>query len=86
MEQNNPADRDGFFLPRAQYQGESTPQNLVFNAKLQEFGQKVSYISALETSGKISPDEAYRSIKALWKQFKNSTKELGINSDPPEGA
>jgi hypothetical protein len=84
LEQDNPVDRDGFFLPRAQYHGQLTPQNLVFNANLQEFSQKVSYISALETSGKISPDEAYRNIKALWKQFKSSTKELGINRNPPE--
>ena len=84
LEQDNQADRNSFFNPRAKYHGRLTPQNLVFNTNFQEFSQKVTYISALETSGKISPDEAYRNIKALWKQFKSSTTGLGICNHKPE--
>jgi len=84
MENPNQADRDSFFLPRVRYHGEFKPENLVFNANLQEFAQKVGYITALETSGKLSPYEAYKKIQALWKQLKRSKKELAISSVPPE--
>ena len=83
MEQPNQEDKDRFFLPRANYHGQVKPENLVFNANLQEFNHKVGYITALETSGKLSPEEAYRKIKALWKQLKRSKKELGISNSPP---
>lgn len=58
------------------------PQNLVFNANLQEFAQKVGYISSLETAGKLSPEESYRQIKALWQGLKSSKKQLGIGKNP----
>jgi hypothetical protein len=58
------------------YYGEFSPQTLVFNANLQEFTYKVSYITALETSGKITPLDAYQRIKKLWKELKQSRKEL----------
>lgn len=61
-----------FFYPRNRYQGEFTPVNLLFNANLQEFAQRVGYISNLETGGKISPDDAYEQIKTLWEQLKRS--------------
>jgi hypothetical protein len=48
---------------------------------LQEFAQRVSYISALETAGKLSPEEAYIKIKDLWKQLKQSKKTLGIGGN-----
>ncbi len=71
-------DKYNFLYPRSRYYGEVKPENLVFNANLQEFSQRVSYIAALETSGKISSEEAYCQIKVLWKQLKQSKKELGI--------
>ncbi|GFE67552.1 hypothetical protein [Chroococcus sp. FPU101] len=75
-------DKDNFFYPRSSYHGEFKPENLVFNANLQEFAQKVSYLCNLETAGKIKPGEAYRQIKDLWKQLKNSKKALGIDEKP----
>lgn len=75
-------DRDEFLYPRHRYRGQVKPQNLVFNANLQEFAQKISYICNLETSGKLSPEDAYDQIKALWKQLKQSKKELGVGDDP----
>lgn len=78
---DNP-DKENFLYPRSSYHGNIKPENLVFNANLQEFAQKVSYICNLETGGKISPEDAYKQIKALWKQVKQSKKELGIGENP----
>ena len=71
-------DNDQFLFPRHHYAGKGTPKNVVFNANLQEFAQKVGYTPALETAGKISSYPAYSHIKVLWKQLKRSKKQLGI--------
>jgi polyhydroxyalkanoate synthesis regulator phasin len=64
------------------------PQNLVFDANLQEFSNKVSLICSLETGGKITPEEAYRQIKELWKQLKQTKKAILDNpqwkESPPD--
>jgi hypothetical protein len=75
-------DRSDFLYPRSRYYGEVQPENLVFNANLQEFAQHVSYICNLETAGKIPPAEAYERIRNLWKQLKSSKQELGIGEKP----
>jgi hypothetical protein len=75
-------DKDDFLYPRSRYYGQVKPENLVFNANLQEFAQKISFICALETSGKISPEDAYDQVKALWKQLKRTKKELKIGENP----
>lgn len=67
---------DEFLMPRSKYQGEFTPQNLAFNANLQEFAHRVSLICGLETGGKVSTKEAYEDIKKLWKELKASKKNL----------
>ncbi|MCA2723241.1 MAG: hypothetical protein IM333_05925 [Microcystis sp. M048S1] len=91
MNQNPPNDdnpnlpdrrKENFLYPRAPYYGEFKPENLLFNANLQEFAQKVSFICNLETGGKISSLEAYQKIKALWKDLKESKKGLGIGENP----
>jgi hypothetical protein len=51
---------------------------------LQEFAQRVSYISGLETGGKLSPEQAYEQVKSLWKQLKKSKKAMDIGIEPPE--
>lgn len=75
-------DRDEFIFPRNRYYGDFKPENVVFNANLQEFAQRVNYICNLETGGKLSPDEAYEAIKDLWKQLKASKRELNIGDKP----
>jgi hypothetical protein len=75
-------EKDKFLYPRSSYHGDVRPENLVFNANLQEFAQRVSFICNLETGGKIAPEDAYKQIKALWKQVKQSKKELGIGENP----
>ncbi len=78
-------DKDDLLYPRSRYYGQVKPENLVFNANLQEFAQRISYICNLETSGKIPTLEAYEQIKALWKELKRSKHNLQIGQDPSEG-
>ena len=68
-----------FLYPRSRYRGHWKPENLVFDANLQEFAQRVSYICNLQTNGKLSPTEAYEQIKSLWQELRQSKKQLGIN-------
>ncbi|ARV57427.1 hypothetical protein BZZ01_01190 [Nostocales cyanobacterium HT-58-2] len=82
MAQSNQGNKDNFLYPRGRYYGQVKPENLVFNANLQEFAQKIGYIASLETAGKLSPEQAYKQIKELWKQLKRSKKELGIGDEP----
>jgi hypothetical protein len=70
--------KSNFLFPQSRYRGSFKPENLVFNANLQEFSQRVSYITNLETNGKMTPEESYREIKALWKSLKQSKKSLQI--------
>lgn len=77
-------ERDDFLYPRSRYNGEFTPENLAFNANLQEFAQRVSYVCALETGGKIAPEEAYEQIRHLWKTLKKSKKSLEIGERPDD--
>jgi len=74
--------KDDFIYPHGRYYGQVKPENLVFNANLQEFAQKVSYVCSLETGGKLAPEDAYEQIKALWKQLKHSKKQLQIGENP----
>lgn len=76
------SDRDNFLYVRHPYQGEVKPENLVFNANLQEFSQRIGYICALETNGKLSSEEAYQQIKALWDQLEQSKHQLGAGDSP----
>jgi len=55
--------RPVFIYPRSRYYGQIKPENLVFNANLQEFAQRISYICNLETGGKLSAEESYQQIK-----------------------
>lgn len=80
------ADKNDFLYPRSRYYGQVKPENLVFNANLQEFAQRVSYISNLETAGKVPPEQAYQQIKALWKQLKRTKKQLGVGKHLDESS
>lgn len=82
QKQMNTNEKANFLYPRSRYYGSVNPENLVFNANLQEFTQRINFICALETSGKLTPEEAYKQISALWKQLKRSKKELGIGQHP----
>jgi hypothetical protein len=71
-------DLDRLLFPRSRYYGEFSPKNLTFNANLQEFSQRVSYISGLQTGGKLSPEDAYQRIKSLYQQLEQSKEGLGL--------
>lgn len=71
-------DQDRLLFPRSRYYGEFSPQNLTFNANLQEFAHRVSYISSLNTGGKLSPEDAYQQIQGLYQQLKRSKQSLGL--------
>lgn len=73
--------KDEFLNPRARFQGDFSPENLAFDANLQEFANRITLICALENGGKISPEEAYSQIKELWMQLKKSKKNL-LDSKP----
>lgn len=77
------SDKGDFLNPRSAYWGEVTLPNVTFNANLQEFANRVALICNLETGGKISPDEAYDQIRALWKQLKASKKNI-LDTPLPE--
>lgn len=79
MQENN------FLYPRSRYYGSVQPENLVFNANLQEFAHRVSFISNLQTNGKLSPEEAYRQIEKLWEKLQHSKQELGVGKHPFQG-
>ncbi|MDZ7969256.1 MAG: hypothetical protein RM368_30640 [Nostoc sp. DedSLP03] len=81
MTQSNSQDKNSFLYPRSRYYGKFQPENLVFNANLQEFSQKISYITCLETGGKLSQEEAYQQIKSLWKELKHSKKQLSVGGN-----
>lgn len=72
-----------FLNPYHRFRGNFTPENLVLDANLQEFQNKVSLIVNLEIGGKLEPQEAYKQIKRLWKQLKASKKNL-IDKEPTE--
>lgn len=81
---NNPENvKDKFFNPQSNFHGDFTPENLAFNANLQEFANRISIICNLETGGRIGAEEAYAEIKQLWKQLKKSKAELLDAPQPP---
>ncbi|MBH8566208.1 hypothetical protein I8748_29305 [Nostoc sp. CENA67] len=71
-------DKNNFICPRSRYYGGIKLENLMFNANLQEFAHKVSFIANLETGGKLSPEQAYEQIQTLWKKLEHSKEELKI--------
>lgn len=83
MTDNQPSPKENFLFPRSKYWGEFTPQQLAFNANLQEFAQRVSFVCNLETGGKMSANDAYDEIKRLWKDLKASKANL-LDAPPPE--
>lgn len=68
--------KEQFLYPKNSFRGDFTPETLVFDANLQEFSQKISYLCALESNGKLNQTDAYKQIKQLWKSLECSKKEL----------
>ena len=81
MADSNQVDKQDFLYRYYKYLGQVKPENLVFNANLQEFAQRVSFICNLETGGKLSPQESYQQIESLWQQLTQSYKVLKVGED-----
>lgn len=79
MTESDSIEQYKFFYPKRRYGGPWTPSMMLFNANLQEFAQRVHYLSNLQTNGKISPHEAFEEISQLWEQLKASKEQLGID-------
>lgn len=77
----NQINKDNFLYPHSRYRGKFKPKYLAFNANLQIFAQRVTFISNLETNGKLSPQESYKKIESLWQQLQSSYMALGIDQD-----
>ncbi|WP_414573885.1 hypothetical protein [Nostoc sp. CCY 9925] len=76
----NQESQENFIYTRYRYCGRVKPENLAFNANLQEFSQKVAYIVNLETNGKLLPGEAFNQIEELWEELKRSKDGLKIDN------
>jgi hypothetical protein len=74
-------DKESFLNPLASFHGTPNLPHMMFDANLQEFSRRVGMICALENGGKISPREAYKEIKALWKTLKASKENILGNDD-----
>jgi hypothetical protein len=74
-------EKNKFLYPIGKYYGEFEPENLAFNANLQEFAQRASYLCGLESNGKISSQDAYEEIKSFWQQLERSRRLLFNDDD-----
>ena len=75
-------DHATFIAPCSTYRGVVRPENLVFNANLQEFAQRVGFICNLETNGKLSPEAAFHELQSLWASLEGSYENLGVGQEP----
>jgi len=62
-------------MPSADNQHNS-PEEVIFDVNLQEFASRIGIICGLESGGKISQQEAYSRIKHLWKELRDSKRNL----------
>ncbi|NER27894.1 MAG: hypothetical protein F6J89_09725 [Symploca sp. SIO1C4] len=84
MTHSDQSKKNTFLYPHSRYRGPFRLEYLAFNANLQEFSHRASYISGLLSAGKLSPDQAYKDLKNLWKQLKRSKKAMGIGTEAQE--
>lgn len=78
MTKSDLRNKTSFIYAQNRYHGNFTPENLAFNANLQEFAQKLSYISALHTGGKLSSERAYEQVENLWQKLQQSKHAMKI--------
>lgn len=53
-----------------------SPQRLVFHQNLESFADRVGLIVGLQGNGKLSQEQAYAQIRAMWKELKQSKGSL----------
>jgi transcriptional regulator with AAA-type ATPase domain len=67
---------DGVLNPLSPFPGKPMLLQYMFKTNLQEFGNKVDLLCALQTGGKISAEDAYAEIRKLWKELKYVNNDL----------
>jgi hypothetical protein len=67
-----------FLYPQSRCRGEQTPKNLIFNAKLQQYAQRIGLIANLQTGGKLTLEEALSQVETLWEAFEADVKTLAL--------
>lgn len=67
---------NGIINPLSSFPGKPTLFQYMFKANLQEFGNKVDLLCALQTEEKISAEDAYAEIRKLWKELKSVNSDL----------
>ncbi|GAB4211755.1 MAG: hypothetical protein OHK0012_04830 [Synechococcales cyanobacterium] len=77
----DPSQVEQFLYPYTLSSANLPPAQMLLDANLQEFSQRVTIICGLESNGKLSPLDAYQQIKALWKQLQAAKRQL---ESPPE--
>lgn len=59
------------------YRGDDwSPERLAFHQNLESFADRVGLIVGLQSNGKISQEQAYKNIKKLWKEIRQSKDQL----------
>ncbi|QPN61767.1 hypothetical protein H8F24_14215 [Synechococcus sp. CBW1002] len=53
-----------------------SPERLVFHQNLESFAEQVGLIVGLQANGKISQEQAYAKIRAIWKDLRYSKDAL----------
>ncbi|MCP9915674.1 hypothetical protein KBZ13_04150 [Cyanobium sp. ATX 6F1] len=63
------------------YRGDDwSPERLAFHQNLEQFAERVGLIVGLQGNGKVSQEQAYAEIKAIWNSLKESKNAL-LQSD-----
>ena len=75
--------RYGIVFPFGRHVGHFSPENLAFNANLQEFSLRVNQIVGFHDQGRLTADEALHQLERLWTEFKHSKSGLRIGSGEP---
>jgi len=67
----------------AGYRGNDwSPERLLFHQNLESFAERVGLIVGLQANGKLSQEQAYAQIRAIWKELKDSKETLFVGKGP----
>ncbi|MBD2256170.1 hypothetical protein [Pseudanabaena sp. FACHB-2040] len=69
-----------FLHTYSRYYGQGRVGNVMFNSNLQEFAQRISFISNLHTGGKMTSEEAFNQIADLWQALESSKINLDASA------
>ncbi len=82
------SDQNGVRSPLESHSGyrgsDWSPERLMFHQNLESFAERVGLIVGLQSNGKITQDQAYDQIRAIWKELKDSKDSL-LNGKGPRG-